>query len=168
MRKMMFVVLPVMLLGLFAIPGQAEAAKKGGLIAYGDLLVEVGDLPEVAGVTAEVKKAPQFVGAKAGFKCKALVVLFAHMHRWSCKPVIVRDTTYWAPDEQPNAEVRKVLSKLTDAIEKKYKPGDLKANVWVKHGRIFIVLGILGLIGYGVWQNLNKGKKKKDKKEKEA
>jgi hypothetical protein len=166
MRKILFVAVPVMMAGLFALPGTAEAKKSGGggLIGYGDILVEVGELPEVEGVTSALKKAPQFHGIQAGFKCKALVVLFAHIHKWNCKPVLVRDKNYWSADEQPSAELRAVFGKISSAIEKKYKPSDAKNNAWVKHGRIAIILGILGLIGYGVWSQMGKGKKKKDKK----
>jgi hypothetical protein len=166
MRKLMFVMVPVLMAGLFALPGTAEAKKKGGVIAYGDLVVPVGPLPNVEGVTKEVHATPQLAGAQAGFKCKALVVLFAQMHKWGCEPVLVRGDTYWAPQEQPVAEIRNKLEKLTKAIAAKYSPGDAKIGFWAKHGRIFIVLGILGLIGYGVWSQMGKGKKKKDKKDK--
>ena len=168
MRKLLFVIVPVIAAGLLALPGEAQAAKKGGVIAYGDILIEVGELPKVEGVTDEIKKAPQFHGVQAGFKCKALVVLFAHMHKWGCQPVLVRGTTYWAPDEQPNAEVRKALEKVTAAIEKKYKPSDMKANAWVKHGRFGVVLLVIGLVAYGVMTNLKKGKKKEKKDKAEA
>jgi hypothetical protein len=158
MKKSLLVLLPVVAIGLLAAPRAAEAKKSVSLYQYGDMVFEAGDLPK------PYNDNPVLSGLKAGYKCKVFGLFWAYIHKWSCEPVAFRGLTYLDKTKATNDAERKLIVEINQAVGKKYKLSDVKMGAWAKHGRILVILGILGLVGWGVYSQL--GGKKKDKKDK--
>jgi hypothetical protein len=162
MRKALLFLLPVVVASFAFGSSRAEAKKSGGVVVYqyGDNVFEAGPLPKPYGDIKELS------GYQAGYKCKVFGLFWATFHKWNCEPVAFLGKTFLDADKAPSKELRDQVLTLNKAIGKKYKLSDVKMGFWAKHGRIFIVLGILGLIGWGVYSQFGGKKKKKDKKEK--
>lgn len=120
---------------------------------YGTMLFETGPLP------SPFDKNKELVGFRAGYKCKVFALFFAYFHRWNCTAVAVKGrTNYLDKNKATKQSHRKLIEELNAAIAKKYPPGAMKLNFWEKHGRIVVVLILIGLIVLGI---LRAKKKKK-------
>ena len=108
---------------------------------YGTMLFETGPLP------SPFDKNKELIGFRAGYKCKVFALFFAYFRRWNCKAVAIKGrTNYLDKNKATKQSHRKLIEELNAAIAKKYKPGDMKLNFWEKHGRIVVVLILIGLI----------------------
>ncbi len=78
-------------------------------------------------------------GYRAGYRCQVLLVFWAYVHRWGCKPVVARNQVVLNPSNQYQTAR---LATMEKAIGETYKLSDHKLSWWGRNGR-FVVGGIL-------------------------
>jgi len=83
-------------------------------------------------------------GYRAGYRCQVLLIFWAYVHRWGCKPAVFQGKTYLrsAMSDQTRGSTIRALEK---AIAEKYKPSDHKLGWWARNGR-WVLGGILLLL----------------------
>jgi len=130
----------------------AFAGKKVAIYNHGEVIYEVGDIPE-----EWVKKHPEFkkvlAGKKAGYKCKVFGLFWAIIWKSSCTPVAFAGTNYF--DENKIADPKKNwIADMNKAIAAKYKPSDMKMGFWAKFGKFILGAILLLMIGLGIYKKV--------------
>jgi len=119
--------------------GTAEARK--GVVFYhkGPQAFETGPLP------APFDKDEQYSGAKAGYKCDAFGLFWAHRSIKNCIPIAYSET-----GDTINYVDKSDAPELIAAIEKTYTEADMKLGTWGKYGKFILILIVVVLIGGGL------------------
>jgi hypothetical protein len=81
-------------------------------------------------------------GYRAGYRCQVLLVFWAYMHRWGCKPVVARNQVVLSASNQYQTAQLLAMEK---AVAETYKLSDHKLSWWGRNGR-YVVGGILILL----------------------
>ncbi|MFH2009982.1 MAG: hypothetical protein ABI333_25525 [bacterium] len=131
---------------------EAPATSAPGVVVFfgrGEQIFDVGPLPK------PYAKQKWLAGFRAGYRCKVLLLFWAYIHRWDCKPAVYQGKQY-LKSELSTQSRGKTIEGIHAAIAKTYKPGDVKLSFWAKDGR-YVLAGILGfLILLGIIRKLRK------------
>lgn len=83
-------------------------------------------------------------GYRAGYRCQVLLIFWAYIHRWGCKPAVFQGDTYLRSAMSDHTRGSTIRS-LEKAIGEKYKLSDHKLGWWGRNGR-WVLAGILILL----------------------
>lgn len=121
---------------------EAQAAKAPLIFNTGEDIFVAGD----GSIPAPFNDAPELAGAKAGYKCEIMGVLWAYVSISNCKPVVFKDDTFWDDAE------------LVAAVAAAHPEATKQVGPWAAYGKFPLGLVLFGGLGLAAFRKFAGGR----------